>query len=153
MMLAGGRWRRAGSACLAASVVLVTACSKPTPDAPQSSSSAGPPPSKPVGASALTGGESHTLTAAGVIDAITKAGLPAPNPLDTTAQDCPRIGCAQSIVTDTLAVKSFETTGQAKRFAVPRGLFQVATVVVSFAPVLMESERDRYRTQIPLLVD
>jgi hypothetical protein len=99
-------------------------------DTPESSRPVGPPPSKSVGASALNGGELHALTAAGVIDAITKTGLPAPNPLDTTAQDCPRIGCTQSIVTDTVTVKSFETTGQAARFAVPRGLFQVATVVV-----------------------
>jgi hypothetical protein len=153
MMLTGGQWGRVGSACLAATVVLVTACSKPMPDAPESSRPVGPPPSKSVGASALNGGELHALTAAGVIDAITKAGLPAPNPLDTTAQDCPRIGCTQSIVTDTVAVKSFDTTGQAARFAVPRGLFQVATVVVSFAPVLTEAERARYRAQLPMLVD
>jgi hypothetical protein len=113
MRTARGRWGRVGSGCVAATVVLIAACSKPTADAPESSSSAGPPPSKSAGASALNGGELHPLTAAGVIDAITKAGLPAPNPLDTTAQDCPRSGCTQSIVTDTLAVKSFETTGQA----------------------------------------
>jgi hypothetical protein len=153
MMLARGRWRRAGSACLTASVVLVTACSKPIPDPPESSQPVGPPPSKSVGASALNGGEAHASTAAGIIDAITKVGLPAPNPLDTTAQDCPRIGCTQSIVTDTVAVKSFETTGQAQRFAVPRDLFQVATVVVSFAPVLTEAERARYQAQLPMLLD
>lgn len=152
-MLTRAQWGRAGSACIAASSLLIPACSNAIPDASESSSSAAPPPSKSTGASALNGGELHALTAAGVIDAITKAGLPAPNPLDTTAQDCPRIGCMQSIVTDTVAVKSFETAGQAARFALPRGLFQVATVVVSFAPVLTEAERARYQAQLPMLVD
>lgn len=151
-MFTRSRWGLAGSAWLAVSAVVVTACSNATPAAPQSRSSTAPSSSKPVGASALHGGELNALTAAGVVDAITKAGLRAPNPLDTTAQDCARIGCTHSIVTDTLAVKSFETTGQAEQFAVPRGLFQVATIVVSFAPVLTDTERARYRAQLPMLI-
>jgi hypothetical protein len=92
MIITRARWGRAGSVCLAASTLLIPACANATPDGPESSQPAGPTPSKSAGASALNGGEPHALTAAGVIDAITKAGMSAPNPLDTTAQDCPRIG-------------------------------------------------------------
>jgi hypothetical protein len=34
-----------------------------------------------------------------------------------------------------------------------RGLFQVETLVVTFAPVLPESEQARYRAEIQRLVD
>jgi hypothetical protein len=94
----------------------------------------------------------RALTALGVVHRLTGAGLSAPNPLDTTAHDCPAIGCDQSIVTDTLRVKSFPTTAQAERYALPRGLYQVETVVVAFAPPLSEAERARYRAEIQKLV-
>ncbi len=152
MKLAQSRRGRVGLACLAAGALLIPACSNVMPAAREPSSSAAPLPSKSTGASALRGGELHTLTAAGVIDAMSKAGLPAPNPLETTRRECPAIGCSQSIVTDTVAVKSFETIGEAERFAVSRGLFQVGAVVLSFAPVLTEAERARYRAQLPMLV-
>jgi hypothetical protein len=50
-------------------------------------------------------------------------------------------------------VKSFATIGQAAQYAAPRGLFQAATVVVSFAPVITEAERARYQAQLAMLVD
>jgi hypothetical protein len=56
------------------------------------------------------------------------------------------------VVTDTLKVKSFETEAQAERYAVPRGLFQIGGLVVTFAPVLRESEQVRYRDEIQKLV-
>jgi hypothetical protein len=93
------------------------------------------------------------LTAVGIVNEITKAGLAAPNPRDATAQDCPLVGCDQSIVTDTVSVKSFATTGQAELYAAPGGLYQVETIVVSFAPAIPEPERSRYRTEIQKLVD
>lgn len=92
------------------------------------------------------------MTAAVIVEGLTKAGLAAPNPRDTTAQDCAQIGCDQSIVTDTVSVKSSGTTGQAELYAVPQGLYQVATVVVSFAPTVAESEQARYWAQIKKLV-
>ena len=61
-------------------------------------------------------------------------------------------GCDQSIVTDTLRVKSFPTTGRAEIYAKDRGLDQVETVVVSFAPPIPQAERDRYWAQIQKLV-
>lgn len=106
-----------------------------------------------VGALATRGGELQSLSARGLVNALNIAGFSAPNPLNTTVQECPAIGCDQSVVTDTLRVKSFETTAQAERYAVPRSLFQVETLVVRFAPVLQESERTRYRAEIQKLVD
>lgn len=95
----------------------------------------------------------QSLSARGLVNALNMAGFAAPNPLDTTVQECPAIGCDQSVVTDTLKVKSFETTAQAERYAVPRSLFQVETLAVTFAPVLHESEQARYRAEIQKLVD
>lgn len=92
------------------------------------------------------------MTALGVVDAITHAGLPAPNPRDATAQDCGDIGCVQSIVTDTVSVKSFATTGKAEQYSVPNGLYQAETIVVSFAPTVPQSEQDRYQMEIQKLV-
>jgi hypothetical protein len=92
------------------------------------------------------------LTARSLVSELAMAGFSVPNPLDTTAQDCSTAGCEQSIVTDTLRVKSFSTSAQAERYAAPRGLYQVETIVVSFAPPISESEQTRYRTEIQRLV-
>ena len=94
----------------------------------------------------------RAFSARGLVNALNIAGFSVPNPLNTTVQECPAIGCDQSVVTDTLKVKSFETTAQAERYAVPRSLFQVDTLVVSFAPVLPASEQARYRAEIQKLV-
>lgn len=103
-------------------------------------------------ATATRGGELNALTARGVVDALHRAGFAAANPVDTTAQECPDAGCDQSIVTDTLQVKSFSTTGRAQKYAATQGLFQVGTVVVEFAPSVPQSERERYRAQLQRVV-
>jgi hypothetical protein len=87
-----------------------------------------------------------------IVDELDKAGFATPNPRDATAQDCADIGCEQSIVTDTVSIKTFATTGRAELYAMPLGLFQVGTIVVSFAPTVSESEQSRYRTEIAKLV-
>jgi len=92
------------------------------------------------------------LTARGVVVALNEKGFPASNPVDTTAQECPEAGCDQSIVTDTVRVKSFPTTARAETYAADHGLFQVETVVVAFAPPLPEDEQARYRAQIQSLM-
>lgn len=92
------------------------------------------------------------LTAQGIVDQLTKLGFEAPNPVDTTAQECPAVGCDQSIVTDTLRVKSFPSTGKAEIYARERGFDQVQTVVVSFAPPVSQPDQDRYWAQIEQLV-
>ncbi len=76
-----------------------------------------------------------------------------PNPLDATALECRAVGCAQSVVTDTLRITSFPTTAQAQGFATPRGLYQTGKFVVAFAPPLTEAERVPYRMAIQRLTD
>jgi len=125
--------RRLGAiACLAAAVVSA-ACSAPrsaqTPDG--------------VGASKTEATE--------VVNAIVKAGFSAPNSRDTTAQDCGEIGCDQSVVTDTVTVRSFGTTGRAEIYAKPLGLDQVLNLVVSFAPDVPAGEQSRYWAEIQKL--
>ena len=77
-----------------------------------------------------------------------RAGFAAANPLDTTAQECPSAGCQEAVVTDQLRVKSFVSAQLASRYAMPRRLDCVGTVVVSFAPPLPASEREQYRAEV-----
>ncbi|MGY4647003.1 hypothetical protein [Mycobacterium sp. URHB0021] len=69
-----------------------------------------------------------------------------------TALDCVDVGCDQSVVTDTVSVKSFATTGQAELYARPRGLRQAATIVVAFSSGISDGEQLRYWTGIQKLV-
>ncbi|MCV7225975.1 hypothetical protein [Mycolicibacterium komossense] len=138
-------------AAIVVSAALLTAgCGGHTPaaEAPLAPASA-------VSASALPDrqGELGGLTAKGLIDALNQAGFAAPNPVNATAQDCPSAGCDQSVVTDTVSIKSFPTTGKAEIYAKDRGLFQVTTLVVSFAPPMAPADQDRYRTEILKLIN
>ncbi len=141
---------RVGLACVTA-VCLISGCSHaPTysnPGQPPSASTSGP-----ISATATRGGELQAPTARGIVDELAKLGFEVPNPQDTTAQECPAAGCDQSIVTDILRVKSFPTTGRAETYAKDRGLDQVETIVVSFAPPIPQAEQDRYWAQIEKLV-
>ncbi|KDF00946.1 hypothetical protein Y900_018910 [Mycolicibacterium aromaticivorans JS19b1 = JCM 16368] len=84
--------------------------------------------------------------------ALTADGVAVPNPIDTTAQECPAAGCEQAIVTDTLRVKSFATVRQAKWYSVTAGLPRFANIVVEFAPPLTAAERDGYLEAIGRLL-
>lgn len=90
-------------------------------------------------------------TARGLADALEDAGLAVPNAVDTTTQECRSVDCTQSIVTDTLRIKSFPTTTLAQRYASSRGLPRAGAVVISFAPPLTDADRYRYRTEIQRL--
>jgi hypothetical protein len=130
---------------------LTSACAShppgyPTPASPQAAS-----PSD-LAATATRGGELGALTARGVVNALNRTGFAAANPVDTTAQECPAAGCDQSIVTDTLRVKSFQTTARAQAYAGDHGLDQVETIVVAFAPPVPKAEQARYWAQIQSLV-
>lgn len=103
-------------------------------------------------ASAVRGGELNALTARGVVEALDRKGFPVAHPVDTTKYECPDAGCDQSIVTDSMRVKSFPSTGRAQQYAAERRLFQVGTIVVAFAPPIPPAERDRFQGQIQLLV-
>ncbi|MBB3603054.1 hypothetical protein FHT40_002715 [Mycolicibacterium sp. BK556] len=106
-----------------------------------------------AGALANRHGEVGAPTARALVDKLNEAGFAAPNPLDTTAQDCRVAGCVQSVVTDTVRVMSFATTGQAQIYAANRNLYQVTTIVVEFAPPLTHSDQLRYQVEIQKLVD
>jgi hypothetical protein len=123
-----------------AALFLMPACVRP-PGTPSVSASSSSEASR---APATRRGELNWLTAQGLVDELARAGFATPHPLDTTAQECPKAGCEQSILTDMFRVDSFETTGAAEKYAVPRGLDQMGTIVVAFAPPLPDSERQRY---------
>ena len=143
---------RSASVCLAAGVLLLAGCSSAFSDASAEPSIADAQGLFPHGRDGGTGA-TQALTAGGLIDSLNSAGFDVPNPLDTTAQDCAASGCRQSITTDTLRVESFATTAQADQYAAKRGLYQVETIVVSFAPPLPAAEQARYRSEIQKLVE
>ena len=130
---------------------LVSSCASRTPGypAPASSQAAG---TSVLAATATRGGELGALTARGLVNALNATGFVAPNPVDTTAQECPAAGCDQSIVTDTLRVKSFLSTAKAQTYAGDNGLYQVETIVVAFAPPLSKAEQAKYWAHIQSLV-
>jgi hypothetical protein len=136
---------------LTVAVVLMSACSS-HPAAPAGTSSV-PAAAVPAGALPDRQGEMAELTAKGLVDALNEAGFAAPNPVNATAQDCPAIGCVQSVVTDTLRARSFATTGQAEIYGRDHDLFQVTTIVVTFAPPMTPADQDRYQAEIKKLVD
>lgn len=127
------------------------ACSSKLPGYPPPASSAVAQ-STTLSATATRGGELGALSARGVVNALVQAGLSAPNPVDATAQECVASGCQQSVVTDTVRVKSFATTAKAQDYAASHNLFQLETIVVEFAPPLSEQDRARYRAELEVLV-
>ena len=100
---------------------------------------------------ALTQQKAESMRAMAVVQALARRGLLVPKPLDTTAQECPTVGCTQSVVTDTLRVLSFSTKQQADAYAGPRGLFWSQNLVAAFAPPIPASERFRYMAAIGTL--
>lgn len=84
------------------------------------------------------------LTAAGLVAALADAGVSVPNPIDTTTQECPAVGCEQVIVTDTMRVTSFPGFARARWYAARRGLPAFGNIVVQFAPPLSAATRHRY---------
>lgn len=130
---------------------LVSACGSRSPGYPAPGSSQAVV-SSAGAATATRGGELNALNARGVVNALNRTGFAAPNPVDTTAQECPAAGCDQSIVTDTLRIKSFSTTARAETYAGDKGFYQVETIVVAFAPPVPKPEQDRLWAQIQSLV-
>jgi len=102
--------------------------------------------------SATRVGPLGALTAHGVVEALDHSGVPMRNPVDTTEQECGEIGCLQSVVTDRLRIRSFAETGQAQKYAAQTDARQVGTVVVTFAPVVPDAEREHYWAEIVRLV-
>jgi hypothetical protein len=116
-----------------------------TTTAPQPTQpSASRPQGTPLASSGTSGEGLSKPTAWSVVRALSRAGLAATNPLDTTAQECPSAGCQESVVTDQLRVKSFASGSQASRYAAAHGLQSSGPIVVSFAPPLTAGAREKY---------
>lgn len=93
-----------------------------------------------------------SLTAREIVDALDRQGLPIVNPVDATAAECPGIGCTQAVVTGRFRIYEFATSGAAQIYAGSQKTRQAETVVVTFAPVVGQAERDRYWSAIVRLV-
>jgi hypothetical protein len=128
--------------------VLVTAsvcgCGSPATAPPSTQPGVSRPQGTPLASSGARGGERSQQTAWSVVRALSRAGLAATNPLDTTAQECPSAGCRESVVTDQLRVKSFASASQASRYAAAHDLQSSGPIVVSFAPPLPANAREKY---------
>ena len=84
------------------------------------------------------------LSAKAAVRLLARHGIPVPNPLVTTRQECPRAGCQLAVVTDTMRVKSFATEQLAEQYAQLHGASCDGNIVVTFAPPLSRSERSNY---------
>jgi hypothetical protein len=80
-----------------------------------------------------------------LITSIARSGLPVPNARNVTARDCPAIGCIEKVDTDAISIMKFLTTGQAELYAgSTQHVFQIADVVLSFAPTVPPNEQQQY---------
>jgi hypothetical protein len=84
--------------------------------------------------SSSEGGASLNAVSAGqVVRAIDKAGLPAANPHDITAEQCPKLHCKEAVGADTISVYKFAITGLAQKYAGSiTDDYQVEDIVVVF---------------------
>ncbi|WP_396926210.1 hypothetical protein [Mycolicibacterium sp.] len=87
----------------------------------------------------------NNVSVAQVLDAITKAKLPAVNARDATASMCPAAGCLEATSTDTVSILKFPSTGRAELYAaaVP-DMLQVEDIVIVFAPTLTSEQKTAY---------
>jgi hypothetical protein len=98
------------------------------------------------GAGSAGGGAAlNNISASQVIGAIGKAGLPALNPHDVTAQQCPKLHCAQAIETDTVSVFKFPITGLAQKYAgSTSNVYQIEDIVLGFKSTVTDGLKQDY---------
>jgi hypothetical protein len=109
-------------------------------------------PAAPHSATSWSASGSGSHIASDVVDALTRNGLQPGRPVDTSATDCPKIGCVQSITTDRMQVLSFRTSGAAQMYAADHRMRQVMTVVVAFAPTVRAEDCQDYWAAISRLM-
>ena len=81
--------------------------------------------------------------------AIAKAGLAVPNPRDVTQRDCPAIGCAKKVDTDTVSIMQFPTPGRAELYAANiHDRLLVEDVVMMFSPSVPAGARPAYENAV-----
>jgi hypothetical protein len=87
--------------------------------------------------------------AAGVVSAITGAGLAMPNARDVTDRDCPQIDCASKVETDTVTVTKFPTPGKAAIYAATlKRLFQIEDIVLTFSAAVTPEQQGLYENAV-----
>lgn len=124
---------------LAVAAAMCAACS--TPVAPENDAA---PQANPV--------PLVSLTAEQIVGELQREGFDVDHPAEATDTSCAEAGCTQAVVTDRFRLLTFPTTGAAQTYAAPRGMRQIETVAVGFAPVLPAAERDRYWAAIVRLI-
>jgi hypothetical protein len=91
--------------------------------------------------------DSHSVE--DMVTLIGRAGLPVPNPRDVTSRQCPQIGCLDKVDTDTISLMKFPTPGQAQLYAGDTTQrFQVADVVMTFAPTVTRNDQLKYEVAV-----
>ena len=89
------------------------------------------------------------VSAKQVVDAFDKAGLPALNAHDSTAQQCPSVHCVQAFDTATVSVYKFSTTGQAQKYAGSNSnVYLVEDIAVRFAPSVTDDMKRDYEAVV-----
>jgi hypothetical protein len=84
----------------------------------------------------------NPLTVEDILATIGKAGLAVPNPRDVTQRDCPEIGCANKVETDTVSIIKFPTPGNAQLYAGSiQHAFQIEDVVMTFTSLVPTNEQ------------
>jgi hypothetical protein len=128
--MTGVRARRNAGVVLAVSMLV--ACSHTEPATPNTQASRGPAPL-------------NTASASQLMDAVIKAGLPAPNRRDVTTLKCPELHCIQAIDTDTVSILKFPATGPAQLYAGSiSNVYQLEDVVLTFAPTVAAEQKLQY---------
>jgi hypothetical protein len=96
----------------------------------------------------------NPLTIKDILVSIGKAGLAVPNPRDVTQRDCPEIGCANKVETDTVSIIKFPTPGKAQLYAGSTGhAFQIEDVVMTFTSLVRTNEQLAYEEAVKRAVE
>lgn len=87
----------------------------------------------------------NDVSTADLLEAITKAKLPAVNAHDSTDTMCPDAGCVEARATDTVSILKFPSTGRAELYAsaIP-AMIQVEDIVLVFGKTVNEAQKAAY---------
>jgi hypothetical protein len=87
----------------------------------------------------------NDVSTAAVLDAITKAKLPAVNDHDATDALCPEAGCVEARATDTVSILKFPSTGRAELYASAMpAMMQVEDIVLVFDNTVSDPQKTAY---------
>jgi hypothetical protein len=96
----------------------------------------------------------NSLIAHDILASIGKAGLAVPNPRDVTQSDCPEIGCANKVETDTVSIIKFPTPGKAQLYAgSTQHAFQIEDVVMTFTSLVPTNEQLAYEEAVKRAIE